>query len=346
MQNFINKIKSCARINPKRIVFPEGSEERILKATAQIQKEQTASIILLGNSDLIKSKSKSLGLNLNFNKIEIHNPTTSSKLERYAEEFFSIRKHKPKMTEKKALEIIQKINYFGTMMVNLNEADGMVSGTTFSTADTIRPALQIIKTKENFHKVSGVFIMILQDRLMLFADTAVIIDPNSYELADITVDTINTAKQFGIIPKVAMLSFSTNGSAKHPMIDKVREATVMAKKRCPDTIIEGELQVDAAIIPEIAKQKSPNSKLKGEANILIFPDLQSGNISYKLVERLAKAHAIGPILQGLNKPINDLSRGCSYKNIVDITALTVCETQKEFAYHQITSTLLNLKPKI
>lgn len=344
MQHFIQQIASRARTNPKRIVFPEGCEERILRATAQIQKDQTAFITLLGDPNLIKDTNTKLGLDIDFSKVEIHNPASSPLLQTYAEEFYSLRQHKPEMTEEKALTTIQHINYFGTMMVHLDDADGMVSGTTYPTADTIRPALQIIKTKEKFHKVSGLFIMILEDRLMLFADTAVNIDPNSHELADIAVDTIHTAKQFGITPKIAMLSFSTAGSAKHPTVDKVREATAMAQERCPEAIIEGELQVDAAIVPEVAQKKFPNSKLKGEANILIFPDLQSGNIAYKLVERLAKAHAIGPILQGLNKPINDLSRGCSYRDIVDITALTVCEAQEEFEYHQITDTIPHLKP--
>ncbi len=339
MDNFINQIKKRARTNPKKIVYPEGTEERILHATANVQKEQTAHLTLIGNPDLIQQKTKDLNLEIDFDKLEIHDPENSPLLPELAAEFYELRKHKPGMTEAKALETVKNINYFGTMLVHKDLADGMVSGTTFPTADTIRPALQIIKTKEPFHKVSGVFVIIMENRLMLFADTAVNIEPNSHELADIACDTILTAKAFGIEPKVAMLSFSTAGSADHPLVDKVREATAMAQHKFPDHIIEGEMQVDAAIIPDVAKKKFPNSKLKGEANILIFPDLQSGNIAYKLVERLAKAQAIGPILQGLKKPINDLSRGCSYQDIVNLTALTVCEAQQEFEFKLATQEL-------
>jgi phosphate acetyltransferase len=192
----------------------------------------------------------------------------------------------------------------------------------------VRPALQIIGTKEKFHKVSGIFFMILENRLLLFADCAINIDPNSTELAEIAIDTAETAKRFGIEPKIAMLSFSTNGSAKHPDADKVREAVQMIKYKRPELIVDGEMQVDAALVPEISQRKFPNSKIKGEANVLIFPDLQSGNIAYKLVERLAKAEAIGPILQGLNKPVNDLSRGCSFQDIADLAAITACEAQE------------------
>jgi len=212
-------------------------------------------------------------------------------------------------------------------MVHLNNADGLVSGSVHSTADTVRPALQIIKTKEQFHKVSSLFLMILQERLLIFADSAIMINPDAKDLAEIAIDTVETAKKFNIEPKVAFLSFSTHGSAKHPMVEKVTEATAIAQAKKPEVLFEGDLQVDAALVPEVAKLKCPNSKIKGDANVLIFPDLQSGNIAYKLVERLAKASAVGPIIQGLNKPVNDLSRGCSVQDIVDVTAITAVEAQ-------------------
>ncbi len=339
MQDFIERIKKQARTSPKRIVYAEGTEERILRATAEVQQEQTAFLTLVGNPDVIKDKSEAMGLNIDFGKLEIHDPETSDKLNHYAEVFYQLRKHKPGMTEEKALETVKDMNYFATMMVHLDEVDGMVSGTTYPTADTIRPALQIIKTKEKFHKVSGIFVIIMEERLMLFADTAVNIEPNSHELADIACDTVQTAKQFGIEPRVAMLSFSTAGSARHPLVDKVRAATAMAREKCPDAVIEGEMQVDAALVPEVAARKFEDSKLGGNANILIFPDLQSGNIAYKLVERLAKAKAVGPILQGLKKPVNDLSRGCKYEDIVNLTAITVCEAQTDFEYKHVVDNL-------
>jgi len=324
MKKFINFVKRAAKANPKRIVFPEGFEERVLLATKKILKEKTAIPILIGNPNTIRANAKKLRIKLDFNKIEIHDPLTSPKRKAFAEEFYNLRKHKG-VTEEEALKTIEKINYFGTMMVYMGEADGMISGTTYSTAETVRPALQIIKTKKKFHKVSGVFFLILEKRLLLFADSAITINPNSHDLADIAIDTAETAKKFNIEPRIAMLSFSTHGSAKHPYIDKVKEATALIKERRPDLIVEGEMQVDTALIPAIAKRKFPESKLQGNANILIFPDLQSGNIAYKLVERLAKAKAIGPILQGLKKPINDLSRGCSWQDIANIAAFASCE---------------------
>ena len=230
------------------------------------------------------------------------------------------------ISKKQAAEIVKDMNYFGTMMVYMELADGMVTGTTFPTDDSIRPALQIIKTEEKFHKVSGIFFMVLEKRLLLFADAAITINPNSHDLVDIAVDTAETAKKFGIKPRVAMLSFSTKGSADHPLVDKVQEAVRMLKYERPDIIVDGDLQVDAALVPKVAKKKCPKSPIQGDANILIFPDLQSANIAYKLVERLAKAKAIGPLLQGLKKPVNDLSRGCSYQDIVNVTAFTVCES--------------------
>ena len=327
MKKFIKQVKSLAKKNPQRIVLPEGFEPRILKAAATIIKEKTAIPILVGNPDKLRTIANDLNISVPFEKLEIVDPK-GKKHKRYAEKFYELRKHKG-VTEEQALKITEDFNYFGTMMVYLNEADGMVSGTTYPTANTIRPALQIIKTKEKFHKVSGVFFLVLEKKLLLFADTAVMIEPNSYELAEIAIDTAETAGKFCLEPKIAMLSFSTAGSAKHPNVDKVREATAMVKNKRPDIIIDGEMQVDAALVPDVAKRKFSNSTLKGDANILIFPNLEAGNIAYKLVERLAGAKAIGPILQGLKKPVNDLSRGCSYKDIVNLVAFTSIEAREE-----------------
>ncbi len=314
MHSLIRKIRNQAKKSPKHIVFPEGEDERVHKAAKVITKEGIAKITLLGNPKKIKP----------IKGVEIIDPKTSTLKDSFAKELVKLRKSKG-LKLPQAKELLKDMNYFGTMMVEMDLADGMVTGTTNSTADSIRPALQIIKTKEKFHKVSGVFIMALEKRLLLFADAAITVEPDAHTLTDITIDTAETAKRFGIKPKVALLSFSTKGSAKHPKLDKIREALNMIKYKCPRLVIDGELQVDAALVPEVAKKKCPKSPIKGDANILIFPDLESANIAYKLVERLAKAKAIGPLLQGLNKPVNDLSRGCNYNDIVNVTAFTSCE---------------------
>lgn len=325
MHNFLRKVHSIARKNPRKIVFPEGTEERILKATEEILEKKIAIPILVGNPKTIKNNAKKLKLKIDFSKVEIYDNKRSKLLKEFTDTFYELRKHKG-ISKKQAAEIVKDMNYFGTMMVYMELADGMVTGTTFPTDDSIRPALQIIKTEEKFHKVSGIFFMVLEKRLLLFADAAITINPNSHDLVDIAVDTAETAKKFGIKPRVAMLSFSTKGSADHPLVDKVQEAVRMLKYERPDIIVDGDLQVDAALVPKVAKKKCPKSPIQGDANILIFPDLESANIAYKLVERLAKAKAIGPLLQGLKKPVNDLSRGCSYKDIVNVTAFTVCES--------------------
>jgi len=325
MHKFLKKIHKLAQKSPKKIVYPEGTEERILRATEEVSNKNIAQLTLVGPAKTIKAKAKKLGLEIDWKKIRIEDPSTSKLTDKYAEVFFELRKEKGIKSLKQAREVISDMNYFGTMMVHCNDADGMVTGTTYSTGDSIRPALQIIKTKNKFHKVSGVFFLFLEKQMLLFADTAITIEPNSHDLADIAIDTANTAKSFGIEPRVALLSFSTKGSADHPNIDKIKEALAIIKDRDPTLLVDGELQVDAAIVPDVAARKCPESPIKGRANILIFPTLEAGNIAYKFVERLSKAKAVGPILQGLNKPINDLSRGCHFKDIVDITAFTVCE---------------------
>ncbi|MBN2458474.1 phosphate acetyltransferase [Candidatus Woesearchaeota archaeon] len=319
-------IKEKARADKKRIVFPESTEPRILQACERIYREGIAVPILIGNPDEIQAKTKELDLALG--NIGIVNPANFTDYKRYANELYSLRKEKG-MSIEEAHKTLQDYTYFGTMMVHLGDADGLVSGSVHSTGDTVRPALQIIKTKEKYHKVSGLFLMILKDKTYLFADCAVTINPSAQELAEIAIDSEKTAKKFGITPKVAMLSFSTKGSAKHEFVDKVIEATNIVKKRCPDLIVDGEMQVDAAIVERVCMTKCPGCALKGDANVLIFPDLQAGNIAYKLVERIAKAHAVGPILQGLRKPVNDLSRGCSVQDIIDVTAITAVEAQGE-----------------
>lgn len=325
MQEFMQTIKEKAKADKKTIVFPESQDERILKATDEILKQGIANIILLGNEETIKSKASEL--NININEARIIDPNTFEKFEEYANTFYELRKHKG-ITLEQAKEILKDLNYFGTMLVHMNEADGLVSGATHTTADTIRPALQIIKTKDKYHKVSSFFFMQLKEKIFIFADCAVIINPDAEELAQIALDSARNAKKFGFDPRVAMLSFSTKGSAKHELVDKVTQALEIAKNKDPNLVIDGEMQVDAAIVPAICEKKCKDCTLHGDANILIFPDLQSGNIAYKLVERLAKANAIGPIMQGLNKPVNDLSRGCDVQDIIDVTSITVVEAQR------------------
>ncbi len=323
--DLLRVIKSKAQKIQSYICYPEALDERTLKAMEIILKEKTAKPILIASHREVEARIKELGLKLDIDRIRIIDPANKEIRERYIDELFRLRKDKG-MTKDEAAELMKDPNYVGVMAVHLKEADGMISGAVGTTAMTARPALQIIGTKEKFHKVSGLFFMIFENRLLLFADCAITPDPNSHDLADIAIDTAETAKRFGLTPKIAMLSFSTNGSAKHPMADKMREATALVKDRKPELMIDGEMQVDAALVPWIGKQKFPGSKVQGDANILIFPDLNAANIAYKLVERLAGAKAIGPMLQGLQKPVNDLSRGCTAQDIADLTAITTCET--------------------
>lgn len=324
MNIFIERIQKEAHACRKHIVLPEGMDERVLRAAEKIAKRKICQLTLLGPVSSIKAKAKRLGLNVNWDLVQIEDPKKSKQSNEYAKALHQERKAKG-VTIKDARKMIQDVNYYGTMMVHLDVADGMVSGATSSTADAIRPALEIIKTKERFHKVSGIFFMVLEDRLLLFADAALTVNPSAHNLVDITIDTAETAEKFGIKPKIALLSFSTKGSARHPELDKIREAVSMVKAKRPDLVIDGEMQVDAALVPEVAKRKCPDSPIKGDANVLIFPNLEAANIAYKLVERLAKATAIGPLLQGLKKPVNDLSRGCSTEDIIDIVSFTAYE---------------------
>lgn len=325
--DLLEKIKNKAKILNQKIVFPESSEERTLKAADIIIKENLARILLIGDKDKIMADASDYGLK-NIDRAEIINPLDHKKKEAYIDLMMEIRKNKG-LSKDEASKLILNPLYLAAVMIKAGDADGEVAGAANSTGDVLRPAFQYVKTMPGISVVSGAFIMILKDKefgnngLMVFADCAVHPDPTDKELAEIAVATAKTTKDIaGIEPLVAMLSFSTKGSAKHDFVDKVVNATRYAKEMYPELKIDGELQADAAIIDNIGKSKAPGSEIAGKANVLIFPDLQSGNIAYKLVQRMAHAEAIGPILQGMAAPINDLSRGCSVNDIVNLTAIT------------------------
>lgn len=329
----LNKLYELAKENIKKIVLPEGEEERTILAASKIKDINVAHPILIGNYETILNKAKKL--NVNIDEIDIIDPEKSDKLQYYIEKFYELRKNKG-VTIEKAKSIVRDPLYFGTMMVKCNDADGMVSGAIHTTGDLLRPGLQVIKTLKGASVVSSFFIMMVpnscygEEGMLLFADCAVNPNPDYKELAEIAIATADTARNVcKIEPKVAMLSFSTMGSADHETVEKVRMATELAKNMRPDLLIDGELQLDSAIVQKVAKQKAPNSSVAGRANVLIFPDLQSGNIGYKLVQRFANAEAIGPICQGFAKPINDLSRGCSVEDIVNVVVLTSVQSQSK-----------------
>ncbi len=323
----IDKIHEMARQAGKTIVLPEGNEERNLRAADHVLNEKIATIILLGNKKEILDKAVSFGLS-NIEKATIIDPADHPQKEFYARMLADIRKKKG-MTFEEAMKLVEQPLYLSTLLIKDGKADGEVSGAEHATGDVLRPAFQIIKTLPGVSAVSGAFIMIVKDKkfgtdgVMIFADCAVNPDPTTRELAEIAVESAKTAKNIaGIEPRVAMLSFSTKGSAKHEKVDKVVEAMELAKQMNPSLQIDGELQADAAIIESIGQKKAPGSAIAGKANVLVFPSLESGNIAYKLVQRLAGAEAVGPILQGLAAPINDLSRGCSVDDIINMIAIT------------------------
>lgn len=329
--NFIETIKEKAKKDIKTIVLPEAEDIRTLKAVEIINKEKFAKVVLIGKPDEVKKMSEENGIDIG--KTIVIDPKNSEKHEEFANALYELRKEKG-MTKEEAKKLVLNSIYFGVMMVKLDLADGLVSGAIHSTADTLRPALQIIKTKPGTKLVSAFAAMDVpncelgEHGLFFFADSGLNQNPNSEELAHIA---ISTAKSFenlvGKTPKVAMLSYSTMGSAKAEEVTKVQEATKIAKELAPDLILDGEMQVDAAVVPSIAKSKAPNSKIQGDANIFIFPELEAGNIGYKLVERLGKAEAYGPICQGIAKPVNDLSRGCKAEDIVGVVAITAVQAQ-------------------
>jgi len=314
-----------ARQNRQRIVLPESSDDRVLRAAEILLRRDVADIILLGNKKEVEHHASLLSLDLS--KAKIIDPEKSSLQERFITTFFELRKEKGLSLEASKDAMVHP-NYFATMMVHLGEADGMVSGAMHTTGDTIRPALQIIKTKEKGMIVSSLFFMCMQTRVLVYADCAVNQDPSDEELAQIATASAQTAKDFNIEPRVAMLSYSTGGSGQGSAVDKVRTATQIVRSTHPELLIEGPIQYDAAIDADVAKSKLPHSKVAGKATVFIFPDLNTGNNTYKAVQRSAGAIAIGPILQGLKKPINDLSRGCSVEDIINTVAITAIQAQE------------------
>ena len=313
-----------AKAHRQHIVLPEGSEKRILQAGEILLRRQVVDLTLLGNPEDIRQKISGLGLNLE--DIDIVDPMQSELLEEYAMIYYGMRKHKG-ISEKMARDTLTDVSYFGTMMVYKGAADGMVSGAVHTTGETIRPALQIIRTRPGVAIVSSVFLMCLADRVLVYGDCAVNPDPSAEQLADIAVSSAETAKIYGIEPRIAMCSYSTGTSGEGKDVDKVREATRLVKEHRPDLKIEGPIQYDAAVDAGVAKTKMPQSEVAGRATVFIFPDLNTGNNLYKAVQRSADAVAIGPVLQGLNQPVNDLSRGCTIPDIVNTVAITAIQAQ-------------------
>lgn len=323
----LDRIKLNAKKFNKRIVLPEGYEERTIMAADIAISENLAQIILIGDPEEIKAHAEKLGLK-NLGKATIINPVSHEKKEHYINMMVDLRKHKG-LTRDEASKLIEDPLYLGVLMIKNGDADGEVSGADHSTGDVLRPAFHYVKTAPGISVVSGAFIMILKDKnfgengIIVYADGAVHPNPTEKELAEIAIATAHTTRAIcGFEPRVAMLSFSTKGSASHEMVNRVVNATRIAKEMEPDLMIDGELQADAALIESIGQKKAPGSKIAGKANVLIFPDLNSGNIAYKLTQRLAHAEAIGPVLQGMAAPINDLSRGCSVSDIVSLIAIT------------------------
>ncbi len=324
--DLLKQIIERAKANKQRIVLPEGTEERTIKAADQLIADGVADIILVGDKEEIKSLTSKLGLN-NINKATILDPKDYDKKETYTNLLFDLRKAKG-MTLEQAAKLAEDPLYIGCLMIKNGDADGEIAGAQNTTGDVLRPALQIIKTAPGISVVSGAFLMFTtqkqygKDGLLVLADCAVTPDPTASQLAEIAVSTGHTARALvGEEPQVAILSFSTKGSAKHPMVDKVIEATTLAQKLDPTMDIDGELQADAALVPSVGAQKAPGSKVAGKANVLVFPTLEVGNIAYKLVQRLGNAEAVGPILQGMAAPVNDLSRGCSVSDVYNMVAI-------------------------
>lgn len=330
--DLLTNIKNSARQLDKTIVLPEGTEERTLRAADELLKERLAGIILLGNKQTIDQQAAKWNLE-HVKQATVIDPENNPQQDYYANMLVEIRKKKG-LTKEEALKLVTDPLYLATLLIKDGQADGEVAGADNATGDVLRPAFQIVKTLPGISIVSGAFFMIFKDceyapdNILVFADCAVHPDPDAQQLAEIAVSTAKTAKDIGgLDPKVALLSFSTKGSAQHELVDKVAEATRLAQEKAPDMAFDGELQSDAAIVEKIAAKKAPQSQVAGKANVLVFPSLETGNISYKLVERLAGVEAVGPVLQGMAAPINDLSRGCSVSDIVNLVAITANQAE-------------------
>ncbi|SJZ55153.1 phosphate acetyltransferase [Selenihalanaerobacter shriftii] len=326
---FVTEIREKAKVAGKTIVLPEGVEPRMIKATPKILEEGLADVILLGDETKLQKLAEDEGVDISGAKII--NPETSEKLDEFSKAYYELRKHKG-ISEEEATEQMKAPLYFGAMLVKKGVAHGMVAGALNTTADVLRPVIRIIGTADDVSVVSGSFLMIVPDceygsnGKMLFADSGVFPEGDSEELAELAISSAETFEALtGEEPIVAMLSFSTKGSAEHPLVEKMRKAAEICKEKAPNLQVDGEMQADAALVPEIGVKKAPDSNVAGKANVLIFPDLNGGNIAYKLVQRLAKADAFGPLIQGTSLPANDLSRGCSVDDIVTVTAITAVQ---------------------
>lgn len=321
MSGLFEQIEAKVKGQFPTIVFPEGTDERVLEAAIKLGENKVLHPIVIGSNEAVVKKAGELGLALDH--VEIIDPTNYHEFDELVTAF--VERRKGKVTEEDARKQLLNVNYFGTMLVYLGKAAGLVSGAAHSTGDTVRPALQIIKTKAGIRKTSGVFVMVKGDQKLIFGDCAINIAPDSNDLAETAIAAAETARVFDIDPKVAMLSFSTKGSAVSPETEKVSEATRIAMEMAPNLVIDGEFQFDAAFVPSVAIKKAPDSPLKGEANVFIFPSLEAGNIGYKIAQRLGEFEAIGPILQGLNKPVNDLSRGCNVEDVYKLALITAMQ---------------------
>lgn len=310
-----------------KIVLPEGEDERVLTAATQLQGTDYVTPVVLGNEANVKALANDKSLDIA--NLEIIDPETSELKQELVTAF--VERRKGKATEEQAQEMLKNVNYFGTMLVYTGKAEGLVSGAAHSTGDTVRPALQIIKTKPGVSKTSGIFFMIKDDQQYIFGDCAINPTLEAQDLAEIAVESAKSAKSFGMSPRVAMLSFSTKGSAKSDDVEKVSNAVDMAQEKIKadnieDVVVDGEFQFDAAIVPEVAKKKAPDAKIQGDANVFVFPSLEAGNIGYKIAQRLGGFDAVGPVLQGLNSPVNDLSRGCSIEDVYNLSIITAAQS--------------------
>lgn len=319
--SLIENLRSKVRASKPEIVFPEGDDARILRAAIRLNEDGDIKPIVLGDKKELEALAEKEGVKLG--DLEILDPANYEAKDEMVKAF--VERRKGKVNEEQAAEILKDHNYFGTMLIYMGKAKGLVSGAAHTTADTVRPALQIIKTKEGYKRCSGAFIMLRGEEMYLMADCAINIDLDADGLAEVAVVSNETARQFGMDPKIAMLSFSTKGSASHDRVTMVAEATKMAKEKNPEMAIDGELQFDAAFVESVAKKKAPGSEVAGHANVFVFPNIEAGNIGYKIAQRFGGFEAIGPILQGLNAPVNDLSRGCSEDEVYSLAIITAAQ---------------------